>query len=134
MNKAFVLLVLSTKLQKITLRLVNGPTTESVNYSLKNSCLVSDYHSSYINIKQRLPNMIFDHHKVNHSIIEFKNFQGFTTKLIESIWSELKTFCSTLGKFEHLAMIIGLFMFKKNNSLSLEIFFDQILELLKISN
>ena len=118
---------------------MNSPTIESVDsfvvdHFLENSCLVSDCHSSYTNIKQRLPNVISGHHRVNHSIREFKNCQAFATNLIESIWSELKTFCPTPRNYEHLATMVDLFMFKKNRSLSLKNFFDQILELLKISN
>ena len=105
-----------------------------VDHFLENSCLVSDCHSSYTNIKQRLPNIVSDHHRVNNSIREFKKSQGFTTNLIESIWSELKTLCLTPGNYEHLATMVDLFIFKKNNSLSSEKIFDQILGLLKISN
>ena len=118
---------------------MNSPTIESVDsfvvdHFLENSCLVSDCHSSYTNIKKRLPNIISDHHGVNHFIREFKNSQGTTTHLIESIWSELKTFRPTPGNYEYLTIMVDLFMFKKNNSHSLKKIFDQILELLKISN
>ena len=121
------------------MRLVNSPTIESVDsfvvdHFLENSCLVSDCHSSNTNIKQGLPNIISDNHRVNHSIKEFKNSQGFTTNLIKSIWSELKTFCPTPGNYEYLATMVDLFIFKKNNSFSSEKLFDQILELLKISS
>ena len=105
-----------------------------IDHFLEIFCLVSDCHSSHTSIKQRLPNIISDHHRVHHFIREFKNSQGFTTNLIESIWSELKTFCPTPENYEHLATMIDIFMFKKNNSFSSENFFDQILELLKISN
>ena len=50
---------------------------------------------------------------MNHSIHEFRKSEGFTTNLIESVWSELKRFCSSPGDINHLAVMVDIFMFKK---------------------
>ena len=107
--------------KKVILKRINGPTIENIdtfvtNFFLPNSILVSDSHSSYSNISHRLPGIIINHQTVNHSIHEFRNPEGFTINLIESVWIELKRFCPSPGDINHLAVMVDIFMFKKTTT------------------
>ena len=95
--------------------------------------LVTNTSSLCKNIKNRLPKIITEHQKINHTKREFKNTQGYTTNLIESVWNELKHFCKTPGHINHLEIMIDYFILKKNHGHRSENLFDLLLSLFKIN-